>query len=38
MASGPRAGMCQFQVGGMPHDMVMEALKMWGEEVIPACS
>ena len=30
--------MCQFQVGGMPHDMVMEALEMWGEEVIPACS
>lgn len=27
--------MCQFQVGGMPHTQVMEAMRMWGEEVIP---
>jgi alkanesulfonate monooxygenase SsuD/methylene tetrahydromethanopterin reductase-like flavin-dependent oxidoreductase (luciferase family) len=27
--------MCQFQVGGMPHTMVMEAMRLWGEEVIP---
>ena len=27
--------MCQFQVGGMPHTMVMESMKLWGKEVIP---
>ena len=27
--------MCQMQVGGMPHTMVMQAIKLWGDEVIP---
>ena len=27
--------MCQFQVGGMPHTQVMEAMRLWGEEIIP---
>ncbi len=27
--------MCQFQVGGMPHTMVMEAMKLWSDEVLP---
>jgi alkanesulfonate monooxygenase SsuD/methylene tetrahydromethanopterin reductase-like flavin-dependent oxidoreductase (luciferase family) len=34
-AAGVNRLMCQFQVGGMPHTMVMEALRLWGEEVIP---
>ncbi len=27
--------MAQFQVGGMPHTMVMESMRLFGEEVIP---
>ncbi len=27
--------MAQFQVGGMPHDKVMQALELWGKYVIP---
>ena len=27
--------MCQFQVGGMPHQDVMESLRLFGDEVIP---
>ncbi len=27
--------MAQFQVGGMPHKMVMDSMKLFGEEVIP---
>ncbi len=27
--------MAQFQVGGMPHDLVMEAMELFGAEVIP---
>ena len=28
--------MAQFQLGGMPHRMVMESMKLWSEAVSPA--
>ncbi|MBI3744466.1 MAG: LLM class flavin-dependent oxidoreductase [Chloroflexi bacterium] len=28
--------MAQFQLGGMPHRMVMESMKLWSEAVLPA--
>lgn len=35
-ATGVTRVMAQFQVGGMPHDMVMESIEVFGKHVIPS--